>query len=130
MIAALSMNNINFINEKEGLALKEAIIHFKPSLATSKFKVYTDNITVCWLYSITNVQGRRALELQGYKFEISHRPGKKYPADALSRQEYEDQSPNNLPQAKNENMIAALSMNNINYKAVTFEYAWDDQKQP
>ena len=46
------------INEKEGLALKEAILHFKPYLATSKFKVYTDNITVRWLDSIKNAQGR------------------------------------------------------------------------
>lgn len=57
------------INEKEGLALKEAILHFKPYLSTSKFKVYTDNITVRWLESIKNAQGRLgrwALELQGY----------------------------------------------------------------
>lgn len=121
------------INEKEGLALKEAILHFKPYLATSKFKVYTDNITVRWLDSIKNTQsrlGRWALELQGYNFEISHRPRKKNPADALSRREYEEQSQNNLPQAQNENMVSALSMNDSNYTAVTFEYPWDDQKQP
>jgi hypothetical protein len=27
-------------------------------------------------------------------------------------------------------MVAALSTNSSNYTAVTFEYTWDDQKQP
>ncbi|VDI35304.1 Hypothetical predicted protein [Mytilus galloprovincialis] len=43
------------INEKEGLALKEGIKHFNPYLATHKFTVYTDNITVRWIDTIKKI---------------------------------------------------------------------------
>ncbi|CAG2241728.1 HACE1 [Mytilus edulis] len=119
------------INEKEGLALKEGIKHFNPYLATHKFTVYTDNITVRWIDTIKNIQGRLgrwALELQGYDFEIMHRPGKKNNADALSRREYEKIGPENFPQNEIEQTVAAMS--NKKYEIITFDYKGDDEQQP
>ncbi|CAC5365147.1 unnamed protein product [Mytilus coruscus] len=119
------------INEKEGLALKEGIKHFNPYLATQKFTVYTDNITVRWIDTIKNIQGRLgrwALELQGYDFEIMHRPGKKNNADALSRREYEKIYPENFPQNEIEQTVAAMS--NKKYEIITFDYKGDDEQQP
>ncbi|VDI68988.1 Hypothetical predicted protein [Mytilus galloprovincialis] len=118
-------------NEKEGLALKEGIKHFNPYLATHKFTVYTDNITVRWIDTIKNIQGRLgrwALELQGYDFEIMHRPGKKNNADALSRREYEKIGPEYFPQNEIEQTVAAMS--NKKYEIITFDYKGDDEQQP
>ncbi|VDI04652.1 Hypothetical predicted protein [Mytilus galloprovincialis] len=119
------------INEKEGLALKEGIKHFNPYLASHKFTVYTDNITVRWIDTIKNIQGRLgrwALELQGYDFEIMHRPGKKNNADALSRREYEKIGPEYFPQNEIEQTVAAMS--NKKYEIITFDYKGDDEQQP
>ncbi|CAC5371812.1 unnamed protein product [Mytilus coruscus] len=118
------------INEKEGLALKEGIKHFNPYLATQKFTVYTDNITLRWIETIKNIQGRLgrwALELQGYDFEIMHRPGKKNNADALSRREYEQQGPTFYPYTEAEETVASLIDNN--YEIITFDYEGDEEQQ-
>ncbi|CAC5392469.1 unnamed protein product [Mytilus coruscus] len=105
--------------KKEGLALKEGIKHFNPYLATQKFTASTDNITVRWIDTIKNIQGRLgrwALELQGYDFEIMHRPGKKNNADALSR--------------RNEIEQTVAAMSSKKYEIITFDYKGDDEQQP
>ena len=45
------------ITYKEGLALVEAVNHFRPYLANNSFTVYTDNVSVKWLKHIKNYQG-------------------------------------------------------------------------
>ena len=80
------------ITDKEGLALVEAVNHFRPYLANNSFTVYTDNVSVKWLKHIKNCQGRLgrwALTLQGYNFEIVHKASSANGnADGLSRRVY------------------------------------------
>ena len=91
---ALRNNELKWhITDKEGLALVEGIQHFRHYLANTKFTVYTDNVSVKYLQNIKDCQGRLgrwSILLQGYNFEIRHRPGSKnHTADYLSRQTYE-----------------------------------------
>ena len=80
------------ITYKEGLALVEAVNHFRPYFANNSFTVYTDNVSVKWLKHIKNCQGRLgrwALTLQGYNFEIVHKASSANGnADGLSRRVY------------------------------------------
>ena len=92
---ALRNNELKWhITDKEGLALVEGIQHFRHYLANTKFTVFTDNVSVKYLQNIKDCQGRLgrwSLLLQGYTFEIKHKPGSKnYTADYLSRQTYTD----------------------------------------
>ena len=92
---ALRNNELKWhITDKEGLALVEGIQHFRHYLANTKFTVFTDNVSVKYLQSIKDCQGRLgrwSLLLQGYTFEIKHKPGSKnFTADYLSRQTYTD----------------------------------------
>lgn len=83
------------ITEKEALALVEGIQHFREYLTNHKFTVFTDNVSVKYLQNIKDCQGRLgrwSLLLQGYNFEIVHKPGKQNPADFLSRQIYENET--------------------------------------
>ena len=90
---ALRNNELKWhITEKEGLALVEGIQHFRHYLANTKFTVFTDNVSVKYLQNIKDCQGRLgrwSILLQGYHFEIRHKPGSKnHTADYLSRQTY------------------------------------------
>jgi transposase InsO family protein len=80
------------VHQKEGLALITAIRHFHVYLASTKFTVYTDNMALTWIKSLTNTHGRLlrwALILQAYNFDITHKPGRfNVCADALSRRVY------------------------------------------
>ena len=90
---ALRNNELKWhITDKEGLALVEGIQHFRHYLTNTKFTVFTDNVSVKYLQSIKDCQGRLgrwSILLQGYTFEIKHKPGSKnHTADYLSRQTY------------------------------------------
>ena len=90
---ALCNNELKWhITDKEGLALVEGIQHFRHYLANTKFTVFTDNVSVKYLQNIKDCQGRLgrwSILLQGYTFEIKHKPGSKnHRADYLSRQTY------------------------------------------
>ena len=86
-----------YITDKEGLALVEGIQHYRHYLANSKFTVFTDNVSVKYLQKLKDSQGRLGrlgILLQGYNFEISHKPGSQNcTADFLSRQRYSDSTP-------------------------------------
>lgn len=114
------------INEKEGLALREAVFKFKPYLSNKAFKVYTDNITVKWLDSIKTAEsrlGRWATDLQAFNFEIIHRPGKKNNADALSRRDYP--APATMPDLEDDIPQLNILQHSQDCMAATFEYPWD-----
>ena len=90
---ALRDNELKWhITDKEGLALVEGIQHYRHYLANSKFRVFTDNVSVKYLQKLKDSQGRLGrwgLLLQGYNFEIKHRSGSQNcTADFLSRQRY------------------------------------------
>ena len=80
------------ISELECLALVEAIKAFEPYLSNQTFTVITDHAALRWLDNIKPSTGRLArwaLLLQGYNYEVIHRPGKANKnADALSRRPY------------------------------------------
>ena len=95
---ALRDNELKWhITDKEGLALVEGIQHFRHYLANNKFVVYTDNVSVKYIQTIKDCQGRLGrwgILLQGYTFDIRHRSGSQNcTADFLSRQRYDDSSP-------------------------------------
>jgi len=85
------------VTEIEGLALVEAIRHFRPYLVNNHFHIYTDHISLKWLQDIRASTGRLArwsLLLQGFNFTIHYRPGKaNTAADALSRMEHPEPPP-------------------------------------
>ena len=67
------------ITELEGLSLVEAIKDFHPFLNHQKFTVYTDHISLTWLKSIKQTNGRLyrwSLLLQSYNFEVKFKAGK------------------------------------------------------
>ena len=82
------------VTERECLAVIWAIHKFRPYIEGSRFKVITDHSSLKWLSRLKNPTGRLArwaLDLQGYDFEILHRPGTlNYVPDALSRMYEED----------------------------------------
>jgi hypothetical protein len=75
--------------EKECLALKWAITHFRPYLIGSPFTVFTDHAALQWLMNHTDPSSkliRMILFLQEYDFKIISRSGAANAnADALSR---------------------------------------------
>ena len=77
------------INELEALAVVSAIEYFHVYLYGRKFKVYTDNSSITWLYKQKQPRGRLArwiLKLMMYTFDIIYRPGRvNSNADAVSR---------------------------------------------
>ncbi|KAK3100349.1 hypothetical protein FSP39_018534 [Pinctada imbricata] len=115
------------INEKEGLALIDAIKTFKPYLSNAKFTVYTDNITVRWLNNNKDASGRLgrwSLFLQSYNFDIVHRAGSKNNADALSRRPYSECTTQEDPKTNSPRPpISTIEIPAHHDKiAVTFEY--------
>ncbi len=77
------------ITEKECLAVKWGIAHFRVYLHGRKFQLKTDHKALKWLMSIKEPSGRLArwiLFLQSFEFTIEYREDKKHAnADALSR---------------------------------------------
>ena len=82
------------VSEQECLAFVDGIKAYKEYL-TKHFTVITDHQALKLLNSVKDTSsrlGRWALELQGYDFEIVHKPGRVHmKADALSRIPYNDQ---------------------------------------
>ena len=82
------------VSEQECLAVVDGIKAYKEYL-TKRFTVITDHQALKWLNSVKDTSsrlGRWVLELQGYDFEIVHKPGKVHMnANALSRRPYNDQ---------------------------------------
>ena len=81
------------VSEQECLAVVDGIEAYKEYL-TKRFTVITDHQALKWLNSVKDTSsrlGRWALKLQGYDFEIVHKPGRVHMnADALSRRPYND----------------------------------------
>ena len=78
------------VTEMECLSLIHAIRVYHPYLVGQKFYVISDHIALRWLQSIrassTGRLARWSLLLQGYTFEILHKPGKEHIVpDVLSR---------------------------------------------
>lgn len=77
------------VTERECLAAIEAIKRFRCYLEMQPFEVITDHASLVWLMRQPNLTGRLArwvLQLQAYKFSISHRKGNENVVpDALSR---------------------------------------------
>lgn len=94
----LNAAELNYsITEKECLAVVKSIRRFRYYLhGPTTFHVVTDHSALVWLQTKTDLAGRLArwaMELQAYKFEITHRPGKSNNnADALTRLETEDET--------------------------------------
>lgn len=77
------------VTERECLAALEAIKRFRCYLELQEFEVITDHASLVWLMRQPNLTGRLArwaLQLQSYKFTVSHRKGRdNVVPDALSR---------------------------------------------
>ena len=76
------------VNELEALAVISGIKHFSVYLYGRKFKVFTDNSSITWLYSQKQPKGRISrwiLKLQEYDFDIVFKAGRvNSNADAVS----------------------------------------------
>ena len=97
--ASRSMNKAeqNYpITDQECLAIVWAIKYFQHYLELRPFILVTDHSALKWLQTSKIPKGRRArwvMDLQQFKFEIKHRPGKANAnADALSRMYGENQA--------------------------------------
>lgn len=79
---------------KELLAIHFAVTVLRPYVYGHEFTVYSDHKPLLYLYKMKNPSSRLTrirLELEEYKFEIIHIPGKEnVVADALSRIHIED----------------------------------------
>ena len=77
------------ITDKELLALRYFVEHFRQYLLGVKFLVHTDHRALKWLFSLKEPSGRKArwIEvLSSYDFSIEFRKGEKHGnADAMSR---------------------------------------------
>ena len=75
--------------QKEALAIVWALKHFYPYLYGRHFTIITDHRPLKWLKSMkapNNLFARWISEIQGYDFDVIHRPGKLHGnADGLSR---------------------------------------------
>lgn len=90
MSRKLSTSQRNYsVTERECLAALEAIKKFRCYLEMQEFEVITDHASLVWLMRQPNLTGRLArwaLQLQAFKFTVSHRKGKENVVpDALSR---------------------------------------------
>ncbi|KAJ8399002.1 hypothetical protein AAFF_G00416690 [Aldrovandia affinis] len=79
---ALSKTERNYcVTRRELLTAIAALRHFWPYLHGARFLVRTDHASLIWLLNFKNPEGQvaRWLEtLQGYDFELRHRPGRQH----------------------------------------------------
>ncbi|OMH84444.1 Retrovirus-related Pol polyprotein from transposon [Zancudomyces culisetae] len=76
------------ISHLEGLAVVWAVVKFKYYIWGRKFIIKTDHKSLLNLFNgkeLTGRVARWAMLLRNYDYEIQHLPGKKNPADSLSR---------------------------------------------
>ena len=106
------------ICHKEGLALVIAIEKYKHYIADKHFLVLTDHISLKWLKSIKDANGRLgrwSLLLQPYDFEIKHKSGKKHGnADGLSRRPYKKECNNEKTVTDLIEHLPVLATGNLN----------------
>ena len=103
------------ITDLEGLALVEGIRHFKVYLSDKPFTVYSDHQALRTLKTnkASGRLGRWAVFLQGFQYEVIHKPGKIHTnADSLSRREYDevksrDEDPDDLSLGPEIGMVRA-----------------------
>lgn len=114
------------VSEKEGLAIVEGIKTYHVYLASQPFKIFTDHAALKWLNNVKQSTGRLArwaVLLQGYKYEIHYKPGKKNEvADALSRRPYPETS-ESLSESEDvipSSDIASLEFNKVFYETTFF----------
>ena len=72
----------------EALAVVDSVEHFRCYLEGRPFKLVTDHEALTYLQKQKHVRGRQARWVEllcHYSFDISYRPGRKNPADGLSR---------------------------------------------
>ena len=83
--------------ELEALAVVTACKEFHSYIANQEVTVFSDNISLSWLNTIKNNNGRLlrwALLLQGYNIRFVYKEGRKnFNADVLSRRPYPDPGP-------------------------------------
>jgi len=100
------------VTDQECLAVIQGIRTFKHYLSHNKFTVFTDHKALSYLKSLKDPQGRIGrwtLFLQGYDFDIIHRPGTQNGnADAISRIPYDSE---NLDNADTSNAPQVASLN-------------------
>ena len=88
------------ISELESLAVVYALEKFRSYLIGTKFKVYTDHLSLCWMFNKKKLSPRLtrwALALQEYDFEVVYKSGKQnIDADCLSRNPADQPSEPNL----------------------------------
>ena len=86
--------------EKECLAIKEAIHHFRTYLLGRQFKVETDHQALVWMDRLKDTNARLtrwSLLLQSYDFLVEHRKGlKNGNADGLSRGPWHQEAANDF----------------------------------
>ena len=66
------------VTEQEALAVIVGVKHFSSYLHGRKFTIHTDHSSLKWLFTTKDLKGRAArwaLVIQGYDFDIKHRPG-------------------------------------------------------
>ena len=77
------------VTDKELLAIKNFVEHFRQYLLGREFLIRTDHQALKWLFSLKEPKGRiaRWIEiLSAYNFTVEYRPGKKHGnADGMSR---------------------------------------------
>jgi hypothetical protein len=80
---------INYaVTDLVALAVVWAVRHFRHHLSGRKFVIYTDHAALPFIFNQANPRSqvsRWAAELLEYSFDAKYRPGKKNPADSLSR---------------------------------------------
>lgn len=110
------------VSEKDGLAIVEGIKNYHVYLASQPFKIFTDHAALKWLNNVKQSTGklaRWAVLLQGYKYEIHYKPGKKNEvADALSRRPYPETS-ESLPES--EDVIPSADVSSLEFNKVFYE---------
>lgn len=120
------------ISERECLAIIEGIKSYHVYLADKPFIVFTDHSALKWLQSVKHDTGRLArwsILLQGYKFSVIHKKGKKNDvADALSRRTYPEH-PKDAPDP--EDLIPSTTLASLTtteeHNQATFFYAHEKQ---